>query len=190
MKERWKSVVGFGGWYEVSDKGSVRSYRTQGTGRRRKLPVSLHGGYYRRNNHSFAPYHYVLLRAEDGKKVNRIIGRLVLEAFAGKAPAGQEVSHLNGNPLDNRLENLAWETHKENMAHCDKVRVKGKRYTAKLVKEWIAQRGARKINAEKVQEIRALLDEGLTIRELACQYNVSHQTIYNIARRATWRYVA
>ena len=190
MKEQWKQVVGFGNWYEVSDKGNVRSYRTQGTGARRKLPVMLSGGFYRRINHSFAPYHYVLLRDENGKKVNKNICRLVLEAFVGQAPVGKEVSHLNGNPLDNRLKNLAWETHRENMARWDKRFVKGQRYTAEQVKKWIAKRGARKINPERVREIRSLLEEGHSIRKLACRFDVAHQTIYNISRKATWKNVA
>ena len=95
MKEQWKQVVGFGNWYEVSDKGNVRSYRTQGTGARRKLPVMLSGGFYRRVNHSFAPYHYVLLRDENGKKVNKNICRLVLEAFVGQADLITRYNHIS-----------------------------------------------------------------------------------------------
>jgi len=187
MKEQWKPVVGFGDWYEVSDQGRVRSYRTQGTGKRRKLPVLLHGGYSRKRNRGFLPYHYYLLRSITGDKVYRLAGRLVLEAFVGPTPDGTEVSHINGDPLDDRLDNLAWESHKDNMA---RINGNGKRYTAEQVRAMIAERDARKINAKRVKEIRELLEEGLTIRQLACRYDVSHQTIYNISRKATWKNVA
>lgn len=40
---------------------------------------------------------------------------LVLEAFAGPRPLGAEACHRNGNPSDNRLENLYWGSHADNM---------------------------------------------------------------------------
>jgi len=36
------------------------------------------------------------------------VGRLVLAAFVGPCPAGHRAAHLDGNPLNNRLANLAW----------------------------------------------------------------------------------
>ena len=41
---------------------------------------------------------------------------LVCTAFHGERPDGLTVSHLNGDVQDNRAENLAWETMKENLA--------------------------------------------------------------------------
>ena len=40
--------------------------------------------------------------------------RLVLAAFVGPLPEGKEVCHNNGNPGDNRLENLRYGTKSEN----------------------------------------------------------------------------
>jgi hypothetical protein len=42
------------------------------------------------------------------------VHRLVLEAFVGPRPPGHLCRHLNGVPDDNRVENLAWGTPKEN----------------------------------------------------------------------------
>jgi hypothetical protein len=50
----------------------------------------------------------------------RTVHSLVLLAFVGDRPTGQEVRHLNDVKLDNRLENLAYGTHSENMH--DRVR--------------------------------------------------------------------
>ena len=44
----------------------------------------------------------------------------VAESFIGTRPASQErieCCHLNGDRTDNRVENLAWATSKENSAH-------------------------------------------------------------------------
>ena len=38
-----------------------------------------------------------------------------MEAFVGPRPEGNEVLHLNGNPSDNRLENLKYGTRRENI---------------------------------------------------------------------------
>lgn len=42
------------------------------------------------------------------------VHRLVLQAFVGPCPDGLECRHLNGDPTDNRVENLAWGTPSEN----------------------------------------------------------------------------
>jgi hypothetical protein len=44
----------------------------------------------------------------------------VLEAFVGPRPPGLECRHLDGNPANSVLANLAWGTHSENMQ--DRVR--------------------------------------------------------------------
>ncbi len=50
------------------------------------------------------------------KVVARAVHRLVLEAFVGPCPPGMEGCHNNGDPWDNQLSNLRWDTHKNNMA--------------------------------------------------------------------------
>lgn len=55
-----------------------------------------------------------------------LVHRLVAEAFLEK-PEGYgkvEIDHRNHNRLDNRIENLRWVTHKENMSNSDKPKVK------------------------------------------------------------------
>lgn len=48
----------------------------------------------------------------DGRQA--LVHRLVLEAFIGPCPHGHECRHLDGNPGNNRLDNLAWGTPTEN----------------------------------------------------------------------------
>jgi hypothetical protein len=60
-------------------------------------------------------YHKVCL-VINGKKKEMRVHRLVLLAFIGAAEAMQGC-HLNGNSLDNRLENLAWGDQKTNESH-------------------------------------------------------------------------
>ena len=49
-----------------------------------------------------------------GRDVMKMAHVLVAETFIGPKPDGLQVRHLNGNPADNRVENLAWGTSSEN----------------------------------------------------------------------------
>lgn len=48
-----------------------------------------------------------------GRRV--FVHRLVLDAFVGPCPDGMEGCHNNGNPADNRVENLRWDTRSANV---------------------------------------------------------------------------
>lgn len=104
--EEWRPVVDWDGVYEVSDLGRVRRVRqgrgTRVTGEPMKGSVDRHG------------YPCVAL-TDRGRyrfvKVHRLVG----DAFLGPLPEGMETRHLNGDPSDARLVNLAYGTHSENM---------------------------------------------------------------------------
>lgn len=49
-----------------------------------------------------------------GRFVSKGVHVLVCTAFHGPRPDGLEVSHLDGNQLNNRADNLAWETKSQN----------------------------------------------------------------------------
>jgi hypothetical protein len=66
-------------------------------------------------NSPTSPYYAVNLYG-NGKNHKCLVHRLVAEAFHGKAPAGMMVRHLDGNSFNNRADNLAWGTAKENAA--------------------------------------------------------------------------
>ena len=57
----------------------------------------------------FSPY-------TDGRYHTVFIHRALAEAFIGPSPfPGAVVRHLNDDKLDNRIENLAWGTHQQNI---------------------------------------------------------------------------
>lgn len=56
------------------------------------------------------------------------VHRLVLEAFVGPRPDGMECRHLDGDPANNRLANLAWGSPVENAS--DRKRHQVERRTA------------------------------------------------------------
>lgn len=112
------------GLYEVSDLGRVwvhdrateitrvrlgqtQTYTKHVPGRILKPGMDVRRG---RSN----AYCHVVLTDYSGIRTQVKVHQLVLWAFVGRCPEGQETCHGNGNPTDNRLENLRWGTRKQN----------------------------------------------------------------------------
>ena len=95
----WRAVAGWPN-YTVSNRGDVT-----GPMGPRKLTRSVYG--------------YMTVMLCNGQRRNgHMAHRLVCAAFNGPAPEGRpQVGHLNGVRDDNRAENLAWVSPKENTEH-------------------------------------------------------------------------
>lgn len=110
--EEWRPVVGFPE-YDVSDQGNVRSWYGVGgaSARRKDKPRMLKPGTVS-SGHQLVS----LRRRGERRSHSRLVHRLVLESFIGTRPDGHDCCHFNGNPADNNLTNLRWDTRKANMA--------------------------------------------------------------------------
>lgn len=109
MTERWLAVVGLEGQYSISDEGRVRSEARHVVGRHgtRRCPERILKAQAVKSGH---------LIADLGKQRRAArVHRLVLEAFVGPCPEGMEACHNDGNPANNRLENLRWDTRRNNI---------------------------------------------------------------------------
>lgn len=109
--ERWRPVPGHAGYYEVSDCGRVRSVERTVVARDGRI-MSL-ASQLKNLSPGFGGYVLAQLwRNNEQRKVR--VHTLVLEAFVGPPPAGTECRHLDGNPANNSIENLAWGTSSQN----------------------------------------------------------------------------
>ena len=166
--EEWRSVDRYTGLYEVSDLGRVRSMKTWGRWPSGRIIGRAMGGYRRVTLHDGA------------RKSERLVHHLVLEAFVGPCPEGMEASHRNDVSDDNRLENLLWETHRENIAR----RTLNGRDT-------VGERhGNAKLTDSAVVEIRRLLRETLfRADEIGSRFGVTRTTVSVINHGKGWRHV-
>ena len=171
MVEIWLPVIGKEGRYEVSDAGRVRS-----------LCVSTgHGRKPRREPLVLAPRRLKSghLRVSFGHGEEEQIHRLVLFAFVGPPGEGREGSHLNGDPADNRLSNLTWETRRENFAR-------------KL--EHGTHNGGdahplSKLSMEQAEEAKRRVASGETCTAVARSFGVVPSTISRIVAGKRWNTV-
>ena len=61
---------------------------------------------------------YLVVTAQvDGKQKHFYVHRLIATAFIPNPDKKTEVNHIDGNPLNNRVENLEWCTRSENAQH-------------------------------------------------------------------------
>lgn len=97
--ERWLPVPGYGGFYEASSQGRIRSLphyvRTNGGAMRLSPGKVLAGGTYKDGHR-----HITLCR--EGTRRTFTIHSVIMLTFAGSRPEGMEIRHLNGIPDDNR----------------------------------------------------------------------------------------
>lgn len=100
LMERWLPIVGWPD-YHVSSFGRVKSTK-HGRQLIRKTGVTQQR------------YHNVTLVRSPHERKAFYVHRLVLEAFVGPCPIGEECRHLDGDKNNNRLDNLAWGTRLEN----------------------------------------------------------------------------
>ena len=98
--EKWKIIKGFGD-YMVSDKGRVYSFKTD--------------RYLSPRNHS-AGYSAVML-SKDGVTYEKLIHRLVAEAFIPIADSTLVVNHKDRNKKNNNVKNLEWLTFADNIRY-------------------------------------------------------------------------
>lgn len=104
--------------YEISNTGTLRSWKKKerawrnpdASPGRRDTPVELSGTQTAKGYTAFT------LRGEDGKPTRRLCHRLVALAFLGPPPTlnHTDVAHNDGNPGNNKVENLRWATHRDN----------------------------------------------------------------------------
>ncbi len=101
MREEWRDVPGWEGLYAVSDHGRVYSYRYD------RLLSGKASGYKKQ-------YRSLRLTEHPHRQWFAGIHQMVALAFIGERPSSFDTRHLDGNPLNNRLSNLAYGTKAEN----------------------------------------------------------------------------
>lgn len=174
MPDEMKPIPGFPHYFVTRDGRVWSAPRVDGLGR-------AIGGLWLKPGRQNTGHLKVILR-RDGKSFNRLIHQLVLGAFLGPCPEGMECCHYDGDPTNNHIDNLRWDTHSNNALDSVKHEVfsdyRGERHPQARLTEL------------DVLWIRILSKCGVRQVDLARLHEVTPQHIANIVDRKTWRHVA
>ena len=160
MNEVWKPVRGFNGYYATQNglvrgpSGKIMSTQTTPAG-----------------------YIYVMCSLGYSNRRKLLVHRAVLLAFVGCPQPGHETRHLNGNPADNRLDNLVWGTPTENSED-------RRRHGRMIIPH---ESPFTKLKPQDIPRIFQLHDSGLSSRAIGKIFSTSHATILKILRGESWK---
>lgn len=110
MTEEWKDVVGYEGFYMVSNIGRVKSlsFRNNQTTIKRELVLKQHLSWCGR---------ILIDLSKDGVRKRMTLHRLVAQAFIPNPEGLPQINHKDGNPKNCCVDNLEWCTASYNMKH-------------------------------------------------------------------------
>lgn len=157
----WRDIKGFEGLYQCSDEGEVRGVErlmgpAKGDKPRIKKSVKLklvdHKGYLQ------------VRLYKNGKQHSYLVHRLIAETFLPNDDPTKEVNHINECKSDNRVSNLEWISHIENVNHatCQERKVKNNKRTCEVI---------------QISKDGNVLNEYDSIREAGRITNISNQSI-------------
>lgn len=172
--EEWRPVP-FAPHYEVSNLGRLWAHP------RRRASGTNYPGKLLKAGTRPKGYRYAQLTLANGVTRYWAIHRLVLEAFVGPCPEGMETRHLNGVRNDNRLSNLRWDTHAENIAD-----IKKHGHIRPMRGELC---GRAKLKTEQVRSIIERVAAGESRTLLAEEHGVSLSCVRSIAAGRIWKHL-
>lgn len=176
--EVWRSIKGYEGRYCVSSRGRVKSVNR--VYKNTKGEIRQVNGCILKFKTDNDGYYCVTLR-NTGKKQTIKVSSLVAIAFLGEKPSGYECCHIDGNNKNNNVDNLRWDTHRNNIL--DKIKhgsiAKGEKH------------GMCTITEELARKIKVNIVTGKLSRKEFCKSNNVSCHIYdNIRNGRSWQHIS
>lgn len=141
MNEIWKPVINYEGYYEVSNIGNVRSID--------RVIIDSNSNTFHHKSKQLKPaknkYGYLQIGLSiNGKTNSYTVHTLVAKAFIINTNNKPTVNHIDGNKLNNYINNLEWASKSEQAIHSLRHNLR------KMPNSWIGKFGSKHGASKKV----------------------------------------
>lgn len=168
LAEEWRAVIGYEGFYEISDHARIRSLPrmvpTKGGG------LTLWRGKILKPCLNSDGYLQVGLTNSSGRK-SKTVHQLLARAFIGEPPPGMQVNHKDGVKTNNRIGNFEYTTSAGNTRHA---------IALGLINNYGENSTSAKLTNAEVVEIKQLRSSGVTLKRIAEKFQVATGTVHRI----------
>ena len=179
MKEKWIPIIGYETKYELSNYGKVKSIKRLVNGRNLK-PVTKKEKIIVTNSLRKG-YKYIELYNDKLERKKFSLHRLIAIHFIPNPNNYPQINHIDGNTLNNSIDNLEWCTASYNVRHALN--------TGLLVAKKGEECTQSKLTKQQVKDIYVLKSNGMTSKEISKIYGVCFSTICDIFQGRTWKSV-
>lgn len=165
--DNYRKVVGYDDYYVTNDGRVWTNNRKNGI--ERFMKQRCMGGYM-----SVALY-------KDGKAKHVRVHRLVAQAFIPNPCNKPYINHIDGNRVNNNVENLEWCTQKENVHHSIYVLGRWTSSDKQRASASVQGKKNRKLTMEQANELRRLhKEEHISSTKLSEMYNLNLTSVKRI----------
>lgn len=165
--------------YDVSTKGIVRNWKPRNGST--EAPTKPRYLKYATNERIGGTAHQRVSICGSGKVRQKFVHILVLETFVGPRPFPEyDCCHNDGNPANNNLDNLRWDTKKSNAA--DRKKHKPDSYAK-------GERSRSSLTNEDVFHAWELINAGERDSDIAVILGTKKQNIRSIRSGKTWKHL-
>lgn len=158
MKEVWRDIPGYEGYYQASNLGNIKSLP------KKYKPLGRILKPQQRNNY------LIVSLSRDGKSKSQSVHRIIMKTFKGES--NLTVNHIDGNKHNNKLENLEYCTPRDNARHVFISKIKitnSERFKDEIIKDY--KNGITLVNLTKKYHVdlrhlkKFLLENGFELKE-------------------------
>lgn len=111
MKEEYRPIVGYEGYYEVSNLGNIRSCKRVIIDRRCKRLLKSKPIVQKDDTHGYL----IVVLWKNNKSKKYKVHRLVAQTFIPNPNNFRDINHKDENKYNNNVANLEWISHKANL---------------------------------------------------------------------------